>query len=47
MLVVHGGSVLDPLTDLAVRKSDVTTFRQAGAAAQKYLSLESGLRIPI
>jgi hypothetical protein len=32
MLVVHGGSVLDPLTDLAVRKSDVTTFRKAGAA---------------
>jgi hypothetical protein len=30
--VVHGGSVLDPLTDLAVRKSDVTTFRKAGAA---------------
>merc|ERR1719186_13147 len=29
ILVVHGGSILDPATDLAVRKSDVTTFRGA------------------
>jgi len=29
ILVVHGGSVLDGDTDLAVRKSDVTTFRGA------------------
>jgi len=29
ILVVHGGSILDPDTDLAVRKSDVTTFRGA------------------
>jgi hypothetical protein len=28
LLVVHGGSVLDPVTELAVRKSDVTTLRQ-------------------
>ena len=29
ILVVHGGSILDPATDLPVRKSDVTTFRGA------------------
>lgn len=29
ILVVHGGSVLDPVTELAVRKSDVTTLRGA------------------
>jgi len=29
ILVVHGGSALDPSTELAVRKSDVTTFRGA------------------
>jgi len=29
ILVVHGGSILDPATELAVRKSDVTTFRGA------------------
>ena len=27
ILVVHGGSILDPVTDLAVKKSDVTIFQ--------------------
>ena len=29
VLVVHGGSVLDPGLEASVRKSDVTTFRGA------------------
>ena len=29
ILVVHGGSVLDPQLETSVRKSDVTTFKGA------------------